>query len=132
VLCLVLLFLSASFVAQLGIDLIVGSFIFGIVVPRNTHVFKACTTILEPFVTTLLLPLYFAVSGLHTDITQLNVYPDVPILLIVCAVSTLGKFIGAGCTSYLCGIGRSGCADEHAWSRGANSAQHWALIQRAE
>ena len=43
-------------------------------------------------------------SGLQTDFTTLHVYPDVVILIAICLIATMGKFIGAGVASYLCKI----------------------------
>jgi Kef-type K+ transport system membrane component KefB len=103
-LSIILLFLSASIVAQLGIDPIVGSFLFGAVIPRHTHLHRCCVSTLENFVLVLLLPLFFAVSGLKTDITVLQPYPDLLILLLVIACAMLGKFLGAGLAALACGM----------------------------
>jgi len=62
--------------------------------------------ILEKFVQFFLLPLYFAMSGLQTDFTTLRAYPDVVILIAVCLIATLGKFIGAGVSAYFCKISK--------------------------
>jgi len=45
-------------------------------------------------------------SGLQTDFTTVHVYPDIIILIAVCLIATLGKFIGAGAASYLCKISK--------------------------
>ena len=101
----VLLFLSSSLVAQFGIDPIVGSFIFGVIIPRHSRLYRMCIATLENFVVILLLPLYFAVSGLRTDLTTLRAYPDVLFLLLVCTAATVGKLLGAGLPAFFSGVG---------------------------
>jgi len=57
-------------------------------------------------VVTLFLPIYFASSGLKTDLTTLHLFPDFLLLLLVCCAASLGKFLGAGISAYGCGYGR--------------------------
>jgi Kef-type K+ transport system membrane component KefB len=76
----------------------------GLIIPRNSLLYFSSIKIFETFVHLFLLPLYFAMSGLQTDFTTLHVYPDVVILIAICLIATMGKFIGAGVASYLCKI----------------------------
>lgn len=103
-LAVILLFLSGWIVSQVGIDPIVGSFIFGVIIPRPSRLYKVCTSTLDNFVVTLLLPLYFALSGLRTNLTVLRAYPDLWVLLAVCASATLGKVLGAGIAALACSV----------------------------
>lgn len=76
----------------------------GLIIPRNSLLYFSSIKIFETFVQLFLLPLYFAISGLQTDFTTLHIYPDVVILIAICMIATMGKFIGAGVASYLCKI----------------------------
>ena len=51
-----------------------------------------------------MLPLYFAVSGLQTDITQIDSIHMVIMVLFVLVMSTLGKYLGCGIPAWLCGL----------------------------
>lgn len=104
-LTLALLFLSAWITYMIGLDGIIGSFAFGLIVPRHSGLHRNCTVWLEELVLTLFLPLYFASSGLKTDLTTLHFYPDFLVLLLVCATASMGKFLGTGASAYLCGNG---------------------------
>ena len=71
---------------------------------RESHLFRECEEKLEDFVLTITLPLYFAVSGLKTDVTQINTATAGGLLILVCAAATAGKIIGCGSTAYLSGL----------------------------
>jgi Kef-type K+ transport system membrane component KefB len=103
-LSLVLMLLSASLMAQLGVEPIVGSFALGVIMPRGSKIVEHCRVTLDNFVLVLFLPVYFAMSGLRTDVTQVRAYPDILVLAAVCAVATLGKAVGAGGAALCCGL----------------------------
>ena len=73
---------------------------------RDSHLFVECNERIEEFVLTLLLPLYFALSGLKTDISQINTGAAGSMLILVVFVATAGKIFGCGVTSYLSGMSR--------------------------
>lgn len=101
---IICMYASAWVTSMFGIEAIIGSFMFGLIVPRSSRIFHVCTERLEVFVHVIMLPLYFAQSGLSTDFTVLQSYPDLPLLIAVIAVATLGKVLGAGIPSFLLGI----------------------------
>jgi Kef-type K+ transport system membrane component KefB len=101
---IICMYASAWVTSMFGIEAIIGSFMFGLIVTRSSRIFQVCTERLEVFVHVIMLPLYFAQSGLSTDFTVLQSYPDLPLLIAVIAVATLGKVLGAGIPSYLLGI----------------------------
>lgn len=103
---IVMFLLSGWIVQQIGIDPIVGCFIFGVCVPRESALYKLCCTTLENFVIVILLPIYFAISGIKTDLTQMKDFPDLPILILVIAVATFTKFIGAGSAALYIGASK--------------------------
>jgi Kef-type K+ transport system membrane component KefB len=87
--------LSAYVTEEIGIALIFGGFIMGMVMPRNAGLTEDVTRRVEDFVVILLLPMFFAYTGLRTNVGLL----DRPILwwitggLIVIAI--VGKLFGA-------------------------------------
>ena len=72
-------------------DAIFGAFLFGLIMPRDSHLFKECNEKIEELVLSLTLPLYFALSGLKTDVTQINTGAQGAMVILVCAVATIGK-----------------------------------------
>jgi len=98
-LTLILVFLSAWTTALLGVDAIFGAFLFGLIVPRDSQLFKDCNEYIEELVLTFTLPLYFALSGLKTDITQIHSGKMGAMIILVCVAATAGKLIGCGGTA---------------------------------
>ena len=64
--------LSAFATEMIGIAVIFGAFIMGMVMPRNAGLTEDVTRRIEDFVVTLLLPLFFAYTGLRTNIGLLD------------------------------------------------------------
>jgi Kef-type K+ transport system membrane component KefB len=88
-------FCSAMITEVIGIHTIFGAFMFGVILPRDSALLREFTVKIEDFTTVVLLPLFFAYTGLRTEIGLLNQ----PLLWLVCAliilVATAGKFGGA-------------------------------------
>lgn len=89
---------------MLGVHAIFGAFLFGLIVPRGSHLFKECNDRIEEFVVNVTLPLYFALSGLKTDVTTIHTGDEGAITILVCVAATVGKFVGAGGTAYFSGM----------------------------
>lgn len=72
--CLVLLmtFTSAWFTQILGVHSIFGGFLIGVIMPHDGGFADKLVAKIEDLVTVFFLPLYFTLSGLSTDLTQLN------------------------------------------------------------
>ena len=87
--------LSAYITETIGIAVIFGGFIMGLVMPRNARLTLDVTRRLEDFVLVLLLPMFFAYSGLKTDVGLL----DRPILwvitIVLIVIAIVGKLFGA-------------------------------------
>lgn len=85
---------SALLTELIGIHLIFGAFLLGVVMPKNAELTRELAEKTEDFVLTFLLPIFFAYSGLRTQIGLLNQ----PILWFLClavlAVAIGGKFLG--------------------------------------
>ena len=103
IICLV--YLTSFTTALLGVHSIFGAFLFGLIVPRGTRLYKDCNDYLEEFTMSLLLPLYFALSGLNTDITKINSGKIVGITILVTVTAIFGKFLGCGGAALAIGFG---------------------------
>jgi Kef-type K+ transport system membrane component KefB len=92
---LILLMACAWFTDAVGIYAIFGAFILGVAMPSGFFA-KHLTAILEPLVTTFLLPLFFVYSGLNTQIGLVNSPQLWAVTLGILIVSVAGK--GIACT----------------------------------
>jgi Kef-type K+ transport system membrane component KefB len=101
---IIFVFFCAWCTAIIGVHAIFGAFMFGLIIPRNTRLFSSCEHHIEQFVLTICLPIYFALSGLKTDITQIKSRDDGAMVVLVCFIATIGKFLGAGIPSYFNGM----------------------------
>ncbi len=87
--------LSAYITEMIGIALIFGAFIMGLVMPRHAELSEDVTRRIEDFVVTLLLPLFFAFTGLRTNIGLLD-RPELWLITgVLLAVAVVGKLFGA-------------------------------------
>jgi Kef-type K+ transport system membrane component KefB len=95
---------SALITELIGIHLIFGAFLLGAVMPKNAGLVRELAQKTEDFVLTFLLPIFFAYSGLRTQIGLLNS----PELWLLCAavvtVAILGKYVGTYVAARVCGI----------------------------
>jgi Kef-type K+ transport system membrane component KefB len=96
--------LSAYATEEIGIALIFGAFIMGMIMPRNAGLTEDVTHRIEDFVVIVLLPLFFAYTGLRTDIGLL----DRPILWLITGVliivAIVGKLFGAAIAARVTGF----------------------------
>ena len=87
--------LSAYVSQQIGIAAIFGAFLVGLVMPRYAGLTEDVRGRFEDFVVAVLLPLFFVVTGLRTDVGSLNR----PVLWLLCllliVVAIAGKWLGA-------------------------------------
>jgi Kef-type K+ transport system membrane component KefB/nucleotide-binding universal stress UspA family protein len=97
---------SALITESIGIHLIFGAFLLGAVMPKNAGLTRELAEKTEDFVLTFLLPIFFAYSGLRTEIGLLN-RPELWLLCgMVLAVAIGGKFIGTYVAARVCGMQR--------------------------
>jgi Kef-type K+ transport system membrane component KefB len=94
---------SAFCTEKIGIHAIFGAFIFGTVMPRNSGMTHELTEKLEDFTVIVLLPIFFAVTGLRTNLFALNSPSLLGWLLLIILVATAGKFVGTGLAARLTG-----------------------------
>ncbi len=95
---------SALITELIGIHLIFGAFLLGAVMPKNPGLVREIAQKTEDFVLTFLLPIFFAYSGLRTQIGLLNS----PELWLLCAaivgVAIVGKYFGTYVAARVGGI----------------------------
>lgn len=102
--CLLLLLGSAAASEAIGIHALFGAFLFGAVLPREGGLAAALATRLEFVATGLLLPLFFASSGLRTQVGLLTQPVDWLVTGAVVLVATLGKFGGSTVAARVTGL----------------------------
>jgi Kef-type K+ transport system membrane component KefB len=86
--------LAAITTETIGIAVIFGAFVMGLAMPRHAGLSEDVTRRVEDFVLTLLLPLFFAYTGLRTNVTLLGSGQLIAITLGLCALAIAGKYGG--------------------------------------
>lgn len=87
--------LAAGFTTDaIGIHDIFGAFLFGLVIPKHGPFAGALVEKIEDFVSILMLPLYFASSGLKTNIGSIHGVRSFGLLVLVICVACGGKICG--------------------------------------
>lgn len=85
---------SAFFTGVIGVHPIFGGFLIGLICPHDGGFAIKLTEKLEDLVTVFFLPLYFALSGLSTDIGLLDSGITWAYVIGVISVAFVGKFVG--------------------------------------
>ncbi len=95
---------SALITELIGIHLIFGAFLLGAVMPKNPGLVRDLAEKTEDFVLSVLLPVFFAYSGIRTQIGLLN-SPQLWLLCgVVVAIAIIGKYVGTYVAARVCGI----------------------------
>lgn len=100
----VALLLSALTTEYIGIHALFGAFLLGAVIPHDSAVAQTFTRKLEPVVTVLLLPAFFAFTGMRTQIDLVTGLDQWLICGIIILVATVGKFGGTLAAARLTGL----------------------------
>jgi Kef-type K+ transport system membrane component KefB/nucleotide-binding universal stress UspA family protein len=96
--------ISALITELIGIHLIFGAFLIGAVMPKNEDLVREIAEKTEDFVLIFLLPIFFAYSGLRTQIGLLN-RPELWLLCgAVLTVAIVGKYVGTYVAARVSGI----------------------------
>ncbi|KAG7584669.1 Cation/H+ exchanger [Arabidopsis thaliana x Arabidopsis arenosa] len=88
----------------IGIHAIFGAFVMGVLFPKG-HFADAIVEKIEDLVMGLLLPLYFVMSGLKTDITTIQGVKSWGRLALVIVTACFGKIVGTVSVALLCKVG---------------------------
>lgn len=95
---------SALITELIGIHLIFGAFLLGAAMPKNADLVRELAQKTEDFVLVFLLPIFFAFSGLRTQIGLLN-RPELWFLCaVVVGVAIIGKYVGTYVAARVNGI----------------------------
>jgi len=95
---------SAWITELIGIHALFGAFLAGIVIPQLAGFRNKLVVRVESITTVLLLPLFFAFTGLRTHIGLLNNSQDMLICLVIIIVATAGKLGGSAVAARLTGL----------------------------
>jgi Kef-type K+ transport system membrane component KefB len=100
----VALLISALVTEVIGIHAIFGAFLLGAVVPPDSRIAAGLRERIEGFAVVLLLPAFFALTGLRTQVALLATPRDWLLLGVIVLVASLGKFGGSTLAARLTGL----------------------------
>jgi Kef-type K+ transport system membrane component KefB len=101
---MILLFASALATDAMGIHALFGAFLAGLVMPSHGELREFLRVRLEHFSAVFLLPLFFAFTGLRTQVGLLNDASGWLLCLGLVALATVGKLGGTMLTARLTGV----------------------------
>jgi Kef-type K+ transport system membrane component KefB/nucleotide-binding universal stress UspA family protein len=101
---LMMLFVSSWIAELIGIHALFGAFLFGAILPKGQGFTHALLEKLEDLVLVALLPLFFAYSGLRTEIGLLDSADAWMVCGLVILVACAGKFGGSAIAARLTGL----------------------------
>ena len=102
-LLLVLAFASAWVTERLGLHAVFGAFLMGCVLPRDRRLARGLAESLDGAIV-VLLPLFFAQTGLRTSVALLQGIPAWLLCLLIILVAVAGKFGGVTLAARLTGM----------------------------
>ncbi|KAH9303903.1 hypothetical protein KI387_008307, partial [Taxus chinensis] len=92
--------LASGFVTDtIGIHSIFGAFVFGLTIPKEGPFAGMLIEKIEDFVGVLFLPLYFASSGLKTNVSAVSSAQSWGLLVLVILTASAGKVVGTLCVA---------------------------------
>ncbi|KAF9313017.1 K(+)/H(+) antiporter [Podila horticola] len=94
---MVVVLVSAFVTDIIGVHAIFGSFLVGLIIPNDTGFADGVTKRIEDLVSVIFLPIYFALSGLKTQVGLLDNGKTWGLVVLVTFVACFGKIVG--CTS---------------------------------
>jgi Kef-type K+ transport system membrane component KefB len=98
------LLISASATELIGIHAVFGAFALGAVIPHDSGMARELTDRLEDIVIVLLLPAFFAYTGLRTQIGLVNGSEQWMMCALIVLVASAGKFGGSLVAARLTGL----------------------------
>jgi Kef-type K+ transport system membrane component KefB len=102
---------SALVTESIGIHALFGAFLLGAIVPHDSLLARELTRRIEDFVVVLLLPVFFAFTGMRTQMGLLQGATDWLLCGVIVAVACAGKFGGTALAGRLSGLGwREACS----------------------
>jgi len=98
------LLLSAMVTEWIGIHAVFGAFLLGMTIPHDSQIAKSLSAGLEQVVTVLLLPAFFAYTGMRTQIGLISGWENWLICGLIIVVASVGKFGGTLIASRFAGL----------------------------
>ncbi|HZK02976.1 MAG TPA: cation:proton antiporter [Bacteroidaceae bacterium] len=100
------LIISASLTELIGIHALFGAFIAGVIMPSNMSFRHILANKVEDVTLSFFLPLFFAYTGLKTNLLLINNWSMVGLCLLFILVAIVGKFGGCAIAARLAGESR--------------------------
>ncbi|HUP92300.1 MAG TPA: cation:proton antiporter, partial [Solimonas sp.] len=97
--------LSALATEAIGIHALFGAFLLGVLVPHDSRLAQDLNRQLHTVVTVLLLPAFFAYTGMRTRIDLVDGAAQWALCLLIVVIATAGKFGGTLAAARLVGLG---------------------------
>jgi Kef-type K+ transport system membrane component KefB len=101
---LLIALLSAVATEALGVHTLFGAFFAGAMMPKSPAFVQLVTERLEDLTVVLLLPLFFAITGLKTSIGLLDDAALWGICVAIVVLAIAGKFVGSALAAHLTGM----------------------------
>ncbi|MBF0157449.1 MAG: cation:proton antiporter, partial [Magnetococcales bacterium] len=101
---LLLVFASSALTELIGIHALFGAFLFGAILPKDAGLSVSMVEKLETVTVVLFLPLFFAYSGLRTQIGLLGQSEEWLVTGLLILIATLGKFGGSTLAARVTGL----------------------------
>jgi Kef-type K+ transport system membrane component KefB len=95
---------SAWMTEAIGIHAIFGAFLLGAMIPHDAPIAKVFIEKMGPMAATLLLPAFFAYTGMRTEIGLVSGVESWLMVAVIVAVATLGKFGGTYAAARFAGL----------------------------
>ena len=99
------LLLSAAATDLIGIHAVFGAFALGVIMPPNTGMTRELSNKLEDIVIVLLLPAFFALTGLRTQISLVSGGDQWLLCALIIIVASAGKFGATLAAARITGLG---------------------------
>jgi Kef-type K+ transport system membrane component KefB len=100
-----MMLVSAVVTERIGIHALFGAFLFGAFIPHDGRLARQIRARVEDIVVVLLLPIFFAFTGMRTEIGLLSTWADWMFCGLIILVATAGKFGGSFVAARLSGLG---------------------------
>jgi K+:H+ antiporter len=104
------LLIAALTTEGIGVHAVFGAFLFGAVIPHDSELARTLTRKLDDLVTILLLPAFFAFTGMRTEIGLVSSTAEWVMCGLIVLVATAGKFGGTLAAARLTGLSWHGAA----------------------
>jgi Kef-type K+ transport system membrane component KefB len=95
--------LAALVTESIGLHAVFGAFLLGAIIPHDAQLARELTRRLKDVVSALLLPAFFALTGMRTEIGLIASWQHALICAAIILVATLGKFGGTAIAARLTG-----------------------------